>query len=149
MRAFFTNMAKTESKERFMDFGVTGRFGIGFYYSDRVYAQGSYGLEEKEWDRNEYGIPQLGWRIYGTDDKRWGIYQRRKEGGKPFFIRERFYHPTNPQTVPQQAWRTIFANGMAAWKLLTSEQKLWYHTRASKMGLHGVNLYMKIWLNSN
>ncbi len=142
-------MAKTESKERFMDFAAKGRFGIPFEYSDRYYGQASYGLIEIEWDKNEYGIPQFGSKVYGTDDKRWGIYQRRKENGKIFYIRERFYHPANPQTVPQQARRTVFANGMTAWGGLTQEERQEYNIRASKMGLHGVNLFMKIWLNSN
>lgn len=142
-------MAKKDSLERFADFGVRGLFGTPWQYGERVYEQGTYGLEEIEWDRNEYGIPQYGWHIYGTDDKRWGIYQLRHRLGKRIFVRQQFYIPANPQSGPQQAWRTIFTNGMIAWGLLTQAEKNEYNKRANKYNLHGVNLFMKHYLNSN
>ncbi len=142
-------MTKVNSEERFLDFGVKGLFGTPWQYGERVYGQATYGLKEIEWDRNEYGIPQYGKLIYGTDDKRWGIYQRRKENGRIFYVREEFYIPANPQSVPQQAWRTIFANGMTAWQALTQAEKNEYNKRANKLGMWGRNLFMKHYLNSN
>lgn len=72
-----------------------------------------------------------------------GIYQRRMtpQGKKSFKLG--FYTPTNPQTVPQQANRTKFADAMGAWLALTSEQKLAYTKRAKKRNLFGWNLFIR------
>lgn len=142
-------MAKKDSLERFVDIGVRGIFGTPWQYGERIYGQATYGLEEIEWDQNEYGIPQYGRHIYGTDDKRWGIYQRRKENGQIFYVRERFYTPTNPQTGPQQAWRTTFKNGAIAWQALTPTEKEKYNKKALKYGIYGYNLFMKNWLKTH
>lgn len=142
-------MAQKEPKERFLDFGVRGKFGKAWQYGEAIYSKAHYANKEEEWDRNEYGIPQLGWRIYGTDDKRWGIWQLKHRLGKRIFTRGKFYIPSNPQTAPQQAWRAVFANGMTAWGALTSEQQKEYNDKANKLGLLGKNLFMKNYLNSH
>lgn len=142
-------MAIVNFKERFLDFGARGIFGIAWQYGEKIYGQVHYGLEEIEWDRNEYGIPQYGWKIYGSDDKRWGIYQRRKEGNRIFYVRENFYIPSNPQSNPQQAWRTTFINGKNAWNNLTAEQQEVYNKRANKLPLYGYNLFMREWLKTH
>ena len=142
-------MAQKESKERFLDFGVSGKFGQAWQYGEAIHGKKHYANEETEWDRNEYGIPQLGWRIYGTDDKRWGIWQLRHRLGKRIFVKQKFYIPSNPQSAPQQAWRTTFANGMTAWGNLTSQQQKEYNDRANKYAIFGFNLFMKEYLNSH
>jgi hypothetical protein len=48
-----------------------------------------------------------------------------------------YYRPFNPQTETQQAWRSVFANAVAAWQALPeSEKKVWRAKgiRRSKMG---------------
>lgn len=142
-------MAQKESKERFLDFGTSGKFGKGWQYGEAIYSKAHYANIEIEWDRNEYGIPQLGWRIYGTDDKRWGIWQLRHRLGKRIFVKQKFYIPSNPQSGAQQAWRTIFANGMTAWGALTVQQQKEYNDRANKYAIFGFNLFMKEYLNSH
>jgi len=142
-------MAQKDPKERFVDFGVSGKFGQGYEYGEAIYAKAHYANEEIEWDRNEYGIPQYGWHVYGTDDKRWGIWQLRHRLGKRIFVKEAFYIPSNPQSEAQQAWRTVFANGMAAWGGLTKEQQKVYNDKANKLGIFGFNLFMREYLNSN
>ncbi len=142
-------MAQKEPKERFFDVGARGKFGQAWQYGEAIYSKALYANEEYELDRNEYGIPQLGSRIYGTNDKRWGIWQLRHRLGKRVFIKEVFYIPSNPQTEAQQARRTVFANGMTAWGNLTKEQQKVYNGRANKLGLFGFNLYMREYLKSN
>jgi len=142
-------MAQKDPKERFVDFGVKGKFGQAWQYGESIYAKAHYANEEIEWDRNEYGIPQYGWHVYGTDDKRWGIWQLRHRLGKRIFVKEAFYIPSNPQSEAQQAWRTVFANGMAAWGGLTKEQQKVYNDKANKLGIFGFNLFMREYLNSN
>ena len=135
--------------ERFFDFSVKGKFGKAWEYGQKIYGNNFYGMEEHEINANEYGFKRYGKTLYGQDDKRWGIYQKRHEQGKTFYIRESFMFPDNPQTVPQQAWRGIFTDGMTAWGNLTTEQKLVYHKRAQRFHLHGVNLFLREYLNSH
>ena len=142
-------MTQRDPKERFLDFEARGKFGKAWQYGEAIYGKANYGNVEAEWDKNEYGIPQYGNVVYGTDDKRWGIYQIRHRKGKRIVVREAFYIPSNPQTVPQQAWRTVFTNGMIAWKALTDEQQKTYNEKANKLGLFGFNLFMREYLNSN
>lgn len=72
-----------------------------------------------------------------------GIYQRRmtKQGKKSFKLV--FYTPTNPQTVPQQANRAKFADAVAGWMSLTTEEKIAYNKRARKIKLFGWNLFIR------
>lgn len=142
-------MAQKDPKERFLDFGVRGKFGQAWQYGEAIYSKANYANREEEWDKNEYGIPQYGWKVFGMDDKRWGIWQLRHRLGKRIFVKQKFYIPSNPRTVPQQARRTVFANGMTAWGALTSDQQKVYNDKAVKLGIFGKNLFMRDYLNSN
>jgi hypothetical protein len=142
-------MAKKDPKERFFDMGVRGKFGKPWEYGQKIYGYGFYGEEEIFWGYNEYGFATYGKTQFGSDDIRWGVYQRRKELDKIYYIREEFMNPVNPQTEKQQSWRQVFIDGMEEWGNLTDTAKKSYHIRASKLGLHGVNLFMKEYLNSS
>ena len=78
-----------------------------------------------------------------------GIWQMRmtKQGKKP--VKMKFYTPTNPQTVPQQANRTKFANAMAAWMALSSGDKAVYNARAKKRNMFGWGLFIREYYQSN
>jgi hypothetical protein len=78
-----------------------------------------------------------------------GIYQMRmtKRGKRP--IKMKFYVPTNPQTVPQEANRTKFAAAMAAWMALTTEQKNVYNARAKKRNMFGWGLFIREYYQAN
>ena len=142
-------MAKVGSTERCFDFGLIGKLGRPFAYGERIYGNFNYGEEEYQIDKNEYGVKYYGATEYGADDIRAGIYQRRHNKEKQIFARLKFYTPKNPQTETQQAWRTTFADGMEAWANLTDEQKAEYNREAKKYQIYGVNLFIKIYLNSN
>lgn len=79
----------------------------------------------------------------------YGIYQRRMLKNGKGYIKMKFYTPTNPQTVPQQANRTKFADAMAAWMALTSEQKSAYTKRAKKRGKHPWGLFIREYYQSH
>lgn len=109
---------------------------------------------------NSLGEARLGVSKLGDSKPMAGIYMRRKIGynqytGPPdsetgeIIVKMRSYRPTNPQTVPQQTWRTVFANGMAAWQGLTDGQKHEYNVRGSRIGRSGVNLFMRKYLQSH
>lgn len=78
-----------------------------------------------------------------------GIYQMRmtKQGKVP--IKMKFYTPTNPQTVPQQANRQKFADAMTAWHALTSNEQAEYTERARKRQMFGRNLFIREYYSAN
>lgn len=55
----------------------------------------------------------------------------------------------NPQTIPQQAWRTIMHDAVVHWQLLHLEEKNIYRQRAKKMNMSGFNLHNKEYLQSH
>jgi len=79
----------------------------------------------------------------------WGIYQVRTRWGGFVQVKEVFYTPTNPQTGPQQAWRLIFSQGVAAWQALSEEEKEEYRARADYFSFTGFNLFMREYLLSH
>lgn len=78
-----------------------------------------------------------------------GIYQARmtKRGKVP--VKMRFYRPTNPQTVPQEANRAKFAAAMSAWQALTSDEKAAYTERAKRRGMFGWGLFIRDYFQNN
>lgn len=152
-------MAIVKSKERFFDGETKGSFGRGWEYGQKIYGQGYYGEEEIEIPLFGYGIQLYGLYEYGSDNQRWGIYQKRyshwaivdgkrKYFGKRKHVRESFYQCVNPQYPDQQNWRNVFKLGMDDWKALTSEKRQAYNKEAHKLKLHGVNLFLRRWLKS-
>ena len=59
------------------------------------------------------------------------------------------YVPTNPQTPAQQAWRQVFADGIAAWKALSAEAKAEWWRKAKKKQMCGPHLFQRQYLNSH
>lgn len=78
-----------------------------------------------------------------------GIYQMRmtKKGKIP--IKMKFYVPTNPRSVLQQANRQKFADAMTAWKNLTFEQRKVYNDRAKKRQMFGWGLFIREYYQAN
>jgi hypothetical protein len=76
-----------------------------------------------------------------------GIYRTDNVTGRTKFYREPYYITKNPRTVPQQAWRGIFADSVSAWQGLTDEQKAVYNIRAKGKRMSGYNLFLKEYLS--
>lgn len=72
----------------------------------------------------------------------YGIYQVRTRYGKQIIVKEVFYTPTNPQSVPQQANRQKLTDAVAAWQGLTNEQKEIYNEIARYKPFSGYNIYI-------
>jgi len=142
-------MTKVESDARVNDFGLVGRLGQAYQYGAKIYGRGHYGDEEIYSPASENGVKINGDYFFGDMDNLWGIYQRRHHNGKVTYARLKFYNPTNPRTAPQTTQRNKFVAGMAAWSILTNKQKSSYNERAKAKHLHGVNLYLREYLNSN
>jgi hypothetical protein len=96
-----------------------------------------------------YGFSTYGYMKYGASFNRSGIYQRKKTLAGWRDSQMRIYAPSNPQTITQQAWRGVFAEGWTAYALLTSEEKLLLSRKARLLRMSGPNLFMREWLKAN
>lgn len=133
-----------------------------FVSDDRLLEDGSFRLLETGDRRLLEGVVSvqpffIGFQISGRIGKEGdpdplgvnGIYQNRntKKGKVP--IKMKFYVPTNPRTVAQQANRQKFADAMTAWKNLTDEEKAVYNERAKKRQMFGWGLFIREYYQAN
>jgi hypothetical protein len=102
----------------------------------------------------QFGVVVIGKTDFGSlsfapDQEAFGIYQMRmcKEGKVP--IRMKFYAPTESEARLANPWRGYFANAVAAWQVLTSEQKQVYNENAKGKNLSGYTLFIKNYLRSS
>ena len=95
-----------------------------------------------------YGEREYGACIYGEEGEHYGIYQVRTRWGGQIQVKEKFYTPANPQTVPQQANRQKWADAVTGWQALTELQKESYNTRAKYKSYTGYNLYIREYMLS-
>jgi len=142
-------MVKVSLMQKINSFGLSKKLGIAYEFGQRIYGEDKFGLEEIVIDYWGFGFNEYGDSKYGEDNTRWGVYQKRSENGKSFYIRMPFMTPANPKTATQQNWRQVFTDGVIAWQNLTSEQQQVYNKRASKLNLAGYNLFLKEYLNSH
>lgn len=91
----------------------------------------------------------LGYNRLGFYNWFCGIYQKKYYYGKPFISRSKFYRPKNPKTVKQQAWRSVYADSIIAWRTLDDNIKLLYNKRACGQRMSGYNLFQKEYLNNH
>lgn len=116
--------------------------------------------------RKRYGKPHsfgqivIGWGFFGDDDERMGVYHIRRELpnfhahtkptlGAQVTNRMRYYYPSNPRTIPQQANRSKFADAVNAWQSLTDEQRMLYRSSVRVERMSAYNHFIKNWLNSH
>ncbi len=106
-------------------------------------------IRKKLGQTSVYGCHQYGRFYYGEDDDHYGVYLVRRGVAGQLIIKRRFAFGTNPQTVPQQANRQVYADGVVAWQNLTDEQKSVYNDNAKRKGFSGYNLFLREYLLSN
>jgi len=137
-----------------------GKFGFGRGYGGSQYGYMRYGFEDGRAGANYYGRLR-----YGSTRQPWlgglsGIYQRKrvgvgstlppyKRGNRWAISRMAHYRPTNNQLPGQQAWRGVFADGMAQYALLTTDEKTLLSKEARKTRMLGFNLFMQRWLQEH
>lgn len=106
------------------------------------------------------GANTLGRARYGEYQPHAGIYQKRVTGynqtgripgraRRAYYVRTRYYAPTNPRTVKQQAHRQKFADAVAAWQLLTPAEKHVYNQQAKRPGQHGYSRFISWYLKNH
>ena len=77
-----------------------------------------------------------------------GIYQRRPCREGKISCKSKFYNDRIPATPARLVCQSKFAAAVAAWKLLTPEQKILYNRRAVGRYMSGYNLFIKNYLNT-
>jgi len=61
-----------------------------------------------------------------------------------------YYTPSNPRTAAQQAWRAVFAAGIAAWHALSDEEKEEWKRRAKEeKSMVGQHLFQSVYLKTH
>lgn len=100
-----------------------------------------------------FGFIRFGHSAFGAVAHVGGVYQKRVTGynntgrkaylpRKAYYVRMRYYRPTNPNTPEQQAKRTLFADAMASWQGLSPTKKTQWKLKASRHSRRGHNLYI-------
>lgn len=100
-----------------------------------------------------FGFIRLGHSTFGAIAHVGGVYQKRVTGynntgrkahlpRKAYYVRMRYYRPTNPNTSLQQAKRSMFADAMASWQGLSPAEKIEWKKKASRQSRRGHNLYI-------
>lgn len=115
--------------------------GLGAAYS--VQTTGTLGVS------GGFGAIKHGYNRFGFYNELCGIYNRRRTPEGVKVSRMKFYRPTNPQTVPQMAWRDVFAAGIGTWQGFTIEEKAPYNNRVRGKHMTGFNLFMREYLASH
>lgn len=114
---------------------------------------GRFGHEQKT---GKLQIPDDGSETLGIKP---GIYQRRWNGynnkialpknqRKMFFVREKYYRPSQPRTSKQQAQRAKMARAMEAWHSLAESDRDIWRERGREFQKRGVILFISDYLNS-
>lgn len=91
----------------------------------------------------------FGYNYFGFYTWYAGIYQKMYAGGKPYISRKKFNWGSNPQTIPQQVWRSVLADGVLAWQALSAPQKKVFSDRSHGLQMSGYNLFLREYLNSH
>lgn len=111
-------------------------------------------------DYAEYGKVWYGHALYGKSFEEAGIYQMRTcKIGNPTPgtvyhyakrpIRMKFYGSPGAGSEAQAAAQSAFANAVAAYQSLTTEQKKVYHTNAVGEHFTGYNLFLREYMLSH
>ena len=105
--------------------------------------RGKYGRAQN------YGFSYFGHSEYGDDNQWSGIYRNSRFADGKHDSLVPIYFPTNPRTVPQQAWRAVFTTGASTWTSLTDDEKKPYAVRAKRLHKTAFNVYMSDYLASH
>lgn len=104
-----------------------------------------------------FGFTRFGHSNFGPPALVGGVYQKRVTGynnsgrkrdlpRRAYYVKMRYYRPTNPRTAEQQANRSMFAEAMASWQGLTATEKQKWNKMAIKHSRRGFNLYISSYM---
>lgn len=99
------------------------------------------------------GAVRFGHSAFGVTSHIGGVYQKRVTGynnygrrehlpRRAYYVKMRYYRPTNPNTPAQQSRRSLFGDAMRAWQSLSAADKQYYNSKANRLSRRGFNLYV-------
>jgi len=102
------------------------------------------------------GIP-LGFQIRGSICTTWTWRVRRGHGfwgtkvGELIQDKYPYFVPNSIKNPEGQHARDVFTSAVAAWQVLSDEDKTWWNTEANRLGLFmsGYNLFIKRYMKDN
>lgn len=106
-------------------------------------ANDTKGVFGNPWGVGEYW---LGWSFLGEETPLAGIYTMRRTRGGRCPIKCRFYAPVVPGVGNQLDMRFLFADAVAAWQGLTTEQKSVYNRMSYPRHMSGYNRFISLFL---
>ena len=77
------------------------------------------------------------------------IYRQQPTPSGRITIREKYYVPTNPRTVLQQANRALFAEAVDAWQSLDYEQEIYWNKLRYPEHMSGYNRFLRNYMNTH
>ena len=98
---------------------------------------------------NGFGDVYFGWSDFGDWFEQAGFYQRRPSKNGQVIVKMSHYWPQNNQHEAQQAWRGVFADGVTAWKALTTEEKLAWKKKKWPRNMLGFHRFMHYYLKAH
>ena len=113
------------------------------------FARTHYGCDDLYFILTDFGISTFGIDKYANIILLSGIYRTDNVTGRTKFYREPYYITKNPRTETQQANRQKLADGVAAWKVLTPDEKNEYNIKAKGKHMSGYNLFLREYLLSH
>lgn len=107
-----------------------------------------------------YGFAVFGRAQFGDQNWQGGIYQKRVTGynqtgrisgrkRETYYVLMRDNPTTNPNTEAQQTQRSKFADAVASWQGLTTEQKAYYNTLKNIGAKSGYNVFISEYMNTH
>jgi len=125
------------------------RFGKPCRYGKSMLGFSNYGAEEILFNPTLYGKADFGKSFFGARLCLSGIYKKHGTSLTKQFHRIDYYITKNPRSIPQQANRQKYADGVLAWQNLTEPEKIAYNKSAIGKRMSGYNLFLKQYLLSH
>lgn len=142
-------MAEVTGIDKFLSFIPRKRFGLFCKFGTLQFGFSCFGDDDVFFRRSGFGNSVFGISEIADIILLSGIYRTDNVTGETKCYREPYYIPRNPRSEDQQAQRQKFADAVAAWQVLTQEQKSPYNIRAERMQLSGYNLFLREYLLSH
>ena len=106
---------------------IKKRFAKPSYFGQSIFGFSDFGADSFIVKYTQYASRVYGVRDYGDIYSLSGIYTVRTRYNHKTQVRMKYYIPYNPQTIPQQSWRSSFAAAIVAWRNLTYPKKKVYN----------------------
>lgn len=142
-------MIITNPHEKMMCDVASGMFHLPTGFGQSQFGYTHFGDQDVFLKLSEYGSSHFGVEPFGNIFLFTGVWKTYRRNKKTFIVRNRWYCSKNPRTEAQQANRQKYADAVAQWQGLTSDQKKIYNERSKKRNLYGYHFFLKDYLLSH